>query len=121
MGPTEEISISGETMITAVWQEVLPDFGDPDFTMPSALTTIEESAFEGNPMMTIVDASNCTSIGKDAFRGCTNLTQIRLPAGCEIDPAAFDHEVYVFAPADGLTKQCCDAQSNLILVEIPAD
>ena len=93
-------------MITAVWQEVLPDFGDPDFTMPSALTTIEESAFEGNPMMTIVDASNCTAIGINAFKGCTNLTQIRLPADCRIDPAAFSGcgLVYVSAPYDTVRR-----------------
>ena len=96
-------------------------FGTPDFTLPAALTTIEESAFEGVAGMRIVDASNCSSIGKDAFKDCTNLMQIKLPANCEIDPVAFDHEVYVFAPDDGLTKQCCDAQSNLIFVETPAN
>ena len=96
-------------------------FGTPDFSLPAGVGTIGNSAFEGVAGMTIVDAGNCTSIGKDAFKDCTNLTQIKLPAGCEIDPAAFDHEVYVFAPADGLTKQCCDAQSNLIFVELPAD
>ncbi len=114
MDPTEEIIISGDTMITAVWQEALPDFGDPDFTMPSALTTIEESAFEGNPMMTIVDASNCTAIGINAFKGCTNLTQIRLPADCQIDPTAFSGcgTVYVFAPAGDSTETFCNQETN---------
>ena len=39
-------------------------------------------------MMTIVDASHCTSIGKNAFKDCANLTLIKLPADCRIDPAA---------------------------------
>ena len=111
--PAEDVVVKAEFFPNA--------FGTPDFSLPAGVGIIEESAFEGVAGMTVVDAGSCTSIGKDAFRGCVNLTQIRLPAGCEIDPAAFDHEVYVFAPADGLTKQCCDAQSNLILVEIPAD
>lgn len=97
--------------VTAVFERA---FGTPDFTLPEGLTTIEESAFEGVAGMTIVDASNCSSIGKDAFKDCTNLMQIRLPKDCEIDPAAFDHPVYVFAPDLGTTKQCCDEQENLI-------
>ena len=92
-------------------------FGTPDLTLPADVGTIEESAFEGDALITIVDAGNCTSIGKDAFKGCTNLTQIRLNGECDIDDTAFDHPVYVFAPASGLTKQCCDAQENLIFVE----
>ena len=100
--------------------EEVPEFGPASFILPAALTTIEKSAFEGNPMMTIVDANHCTSIGKDAFKDCAKLTQIKLPAECQIDPEAFDHPVYVFVPADGLTKECCDAQNNLIFVEIPA-
>ena len=110
-----------DVTVTATFSRYIPEFGTPDFVLPAQLTTIEESAFEGDTLITIVDASHCTSIGKDAFKGCTNLTQIKLPGECQIDPAAFDHPVYVFAPANGLTKQCCDAQENLIFVEIPTN
>ena len=36
-----------------------------------------------------VDASNCTSIGDNAFLGCTELEWIRLPMNCEIGEDAF--------------------------------
>lgn len=67
------------TTAEAVVSHIVEPFGAPTFTMPSALTAIEESAFEGNLLMTVVDASHCTSIGANAFKGCTNLTQIKLP------------------------------------------
>ena len=108
--PGYPVTVSAECILA-------PGYGTPDFSMPDHLTTIEESAFEGIISMTVVDASNCTSIGKEAFKGCTGLTQILLGVECDIDPTAFDHPVYVFAPEGVLTKQCCDAQNNLIFVE----
>ena len=107
--PDSDVKVSAVFVLDQV-----PEFGPAAFILPAQLTTIEESAFEGMTSMTIVDASNCTSIGKDAFKGCTNLTQIKLPKDCEINPAAFDHPVYVFAPDGGTTKDACDEQDNLI-------
>jgi hypothetical protein len=91
-----------------------PAFGTPTFTMPAALTTIEESAFEGMTNMTVVDAHSVTSVGKDAFRGCTGLTQIRLAKDCDIDPYAFTGcgTVYVYAPAGGTTQAYCTQETN---------
>ena len=108
---------AGDVTVTAVWENIR--FGNPDFTMPAALTTIEESAFEGNTNISIVDAHNCTTIGKDAFKGCTNLTQIRLARNCAIDPAAFepDQVICVFAPAGGDTETFCNGDNNLIFIE----
>ena len=37
----------------------------------------------------LASALCANAIGADAFKGCTNLTQIKLPANCAIDPAAF--------------------------------
>ena len=87
-----------------------PAFGPAAFTLPAALTTIEESAFEGNIALTVVEAGEgVTAIGADAFKGCANLTQIKLPANCAIDPAAFTGcgTVYVFAPSGGTTEAFC--------------
>ena len=97
----------------------LPSFGNPDFTLPEGLTAIEESAFEGVAGMTIVDAGICSSIGKDAFRGCTGLIQIRLPKDCTIHDDAFTglERVYVFAPKGGSTESFCNAHNNLVFVE----
>ena len=86
--------------------------------MPSALTTIEEGAFEGLTSLSVVDARSCTSIGADAFKG-TGLTQIRLSKDCQISGTAFNGDalIYVYAPAGGLTEACCDNHGNLIFVE----
>ena len=99
--------------LTAV---IAPVFGQPDFTMPAALKTIAESAFEGLTGLTVVDAHSCTAIGENAFRN-TGLTQILLPVNCTVSPAAFDTGViYVYAPAGGSTEDYCDDYDNLIFV-----
>ena len=95
---------------------VIPEAGTPTFILPAGLTAIGESAFENDLMITVADAGSCSDIGARAFSGCENLTQIRFPQDCLIDPAAFDHPVFVFAPSGGTTKQCCDTQNNLIFV-----
>ena len=107
-----------DVTVTAVF---CPPFGTPDFVMPTALTTIEESAFEGMTKMKVVDASNVTTIGKNAFKDCTGLTQIRLPKACDIASDAFSGcgKVYVFAPKGGSTQAYCDQETNpCVFVEI---
>lgn len=96
-----------------------PDFGTPDFTMPAALVTIEESAFEGTSLLHVVDARSVTSIGKWAFKD-TELTQIRLPANCSIDADAFTGcgTVYVFAPAGSATEEFCADHNGVIFVKL---
>ena len=61
-------------------------------------------------LITVVDAGNCTSIGPDAFKGCTGLKQIKLPGICQIDDTAFYglERVYVFAPKGGSTEEYCN-------------
>ena len=91
-------------------------FGQATFTMPAQLTMIEESAFEGNTMMTIVDAHNCSFIGENAFMD-TGLTQIRLPKDCRIQESAFDDKtIYVFAPDGGITRTYCDGHDNIVFI-----
>ncbi len=93
-----------------------PAFGPAAFTLPAALNTIEESAFEGNAAMTIVDANHVTAIKANAFKGCANLTQIRLPADCTIHAAAFTGcgTVLVFAPSGGSTEAACETMVNCV-------
>ena len=107
----------GPAMITA---RIEYAFGPADFILPRA--EIEESAFENDTLISIVDAGSCVSIGKNAFVGCTGLKQIRLPANCSIDPDAFAGcgTVYLYAPPGGKTEEDCtianDKHNNLVFV-----
>jgi hypothetical protein len=123
-GALQPVAITRDAANPLVWRFTMPDsqvdlkaafrklslpaFGTPDFTLPAALTTIEESAFEGMTLLHIVDADSVTSIGKWAFKD-TGLTQIRLPQSCAIDSTAFTGcgTVYVFAPSGGTTSAWC--------------
>ena len=82
--------------------------------MPADTAAIEESSFEGDEMITVVDAGACAAIGVNAFKDCKALTQIRLPKECAIDPTAFEGcgTVTVFAPAGGSTETDCKAIEN---------
>ena len=106
-----------------VWcgaERVLPEFGTPDFTLPSDLTVIGMEAFEGGGM-TIVDIhENCVYIGDHAFRNCLSLTQIRIPANCELGEGVFDGctKVYVFGASGSPAETYCNdpAHSNCVFV-----
>ena len=68
--------------------------------------------------MTSVDAGNCATIGKWAFKDCTGLNLIHLPKNCTIDATAFSGcgRVYVFAPAGGSTETFCGTQENCVFM-----
>ena len=96
----------------------IPTFGTPDFTLPANISAIEESAFEGIAE-TIVDIpEDCLSIGDYAFKDCLSLTQIRIPAGCELGVDVFDGctLVYVFGVASSQAEDYCDAHENCVFV-----
>ena len=96
------------------------DFAQPDFRLPAAIQTVEDGAFEGAAMHVVYVPDGCTSVGANAFLDCKNLTQIRLPKDCTIDPAAFSgcDTVYVFALKGGSTEAFCDKEAeNCIFVE----
>lgn len=114
---------SGRIALKMVVLGPAPDFGPATFTLPADLTTLGASAFAGDAAITIVDASHVTAIGPNAFANCAYLTQIRLPANCDIDAAAFDGcgAVYVYAPAGGMTQEKCDSIPNCVFVADSAD
>ena len=68
----------------------LPD-GSAVLTLPTALTRIDDSAFQGNEALRMVDLTktNISKIGASAFANCRNLVFVKLPAGIDIDPSAF--------------------------------
>ena len=100
-----------------------PAYGDPDFILPARLTGIGDNAFEGDTSINIVYVSDgCDSIGAEAFKGCTGLTQIRLPKDCTISDSAFDDctaLLAIYAPAGG-TTQTWAAENSIPFAEIVA-
>lgn len=135
-GASQPVAITRDESDPLVWRFTMPDgqpylyatfrklpapaFGTPDFTMPAALKTIEESAFEGMPLLHVVDAGSVTAIGKGAFKD-SGLQQIRLPKDCAIDADAFAGcgTVYVFAPAGGTTEAFCAGHDGVTFVDVP--
>ncbi len=90
--------------------ETVPPFGEPDFTLPAGLSEIGEEAFEGIAAMTvIVIPDSCRTIGEHAFRDCTNLYQVRIPADCAIGTDAFDGctTVYIYGTAGSPAHAYC--------------
>ncbi|MBQ6506411.1 MAG: chitobiase/beta-hexosaminidase C-terminal domain-containing protein [Clostridia bacterium] len=90
--------------------ETVPPFGEPDFTLPTGLSEIGEEAFEGIAAMTvIVIPDSCRAIGDHAFRDCTNLYQVRIPADCAIGTDAFDGctTVYIYGTAGSPAHAYC--------------
>ena len=100
----------------------VPAFGPADFVLPADLESLGDSAFEGDALITAVDARHCSSIGRDAFKD-TGLTQILLPKDCTIDSDAFAgcEKVYVYAPAGGETQTACSQIANCVFVEYTQD
>ena len=96
-----------------------PAFREADFTLPADTAVIEAGAFDGDKLITAVDARNCSSIGKDAFRGCTALTQILVDAECEIDEDAFSGcgTIRVYADGFGKAKTFCDTHDGFVFVK----
>ena len=96
-----------------------PAFGIPDLTLPSLLTAVEADAFEGIAASIVDVPANCRSIGDRAFRLCPNLTQIRIPADCELGKDVFDRctLVYIFGTAGSPAETYCDAYENCVFVE----
>ena len=94
----------------------------PALVLPASLTTIEESAFEGNTAVTSVELpGTCTSIGAYAFRNCASLRQILVPAGVtSIGADVFTGcgTVYVFGYTGSVAESYCAGEENLIFVAI---
>ena len=123
-GTEEDVELTLESASEGLWTFVMPDvpvtitavfippFGTATFVLPTDTTTVEESAFEGDPAITVVDASACAFIGAYAFRDCTGLTQILLPKDCAISGSAFDGctaLIALYAPAGGTTQTFAEA------------
>ena len=96
--------------VTCVKSTISEPFGAPAFMLPSGLTEINESVFEGvNDMTSAYIHNGCGSIGQYAFMGCTSLEKIRIPASVTaIDSTAFsscDSLIAIYGSADSTAEQ----------------
>lgn len=107
-----------DTTGISITLDPVPIFGEPDFTLPAAISTIYESAFEGIAATIVYIPDNCTSIGKWAFKDCTNLTQIRIPANCAIGTDAFSGcaNVVIFGKKGSAAESYANSHSNCTFV-----
>ena len=92
-------------------------FGEPDFELPAALTEIGEYAFEEITASVVYVHDACTNIGPYAFLN-SSVTQIRVPAGCEIADTAFDGcgMVYIFGTPGSAAEDFCGNHDNCTFV-----
>ena len=115
------LTMPGQSVvISAVYA---PVFGEPDFTLPAFLTAVEEEAFEGIAASVIAVPAGCASIGDHAFRNCPRLTQIRVPADCELGQDVFDgcELVYIYSAGGSAAQVYCGSHENCVFVEIAQD
>lgn len=98
--------------------EIQTTFGESDFILPSAITVINESAFEGIAASVVYIPDTCTSIGKWAFRNCQSLRQIRIPANCAIGTDAFDgcNNVVIFGKKGSAAEAYANSHDNCTFV-----
>ena len=115
--PGYAYEVYGNITLQAMWQPI--PFGTPDFILPTGLTAIEASAFEGIAATAVQIPANCASIGDYAFKDCECLNRIRIPAGCELGTGVFDGcgKVYVYGTAGSTAEAYCQSHSNCVFVE----
>ena len=114
--PGREITVSAETVLTAVW--VSNVFSGADFTAPLGTLAIEANAFEGIAATAVRIPDGCASIGDYAFRDCGHLTQIRIPADCQLGADVFDGcgMVLVYSAAGSDAERYCQSHDNCVFV-----
>ena len=117
--PGEAITLTGDTVLTARWQNVRFNNNKP-FFLPGNLKRISEEAFAGSPVRFVKIPDTCTSIGAYAFRNCRNLYLIQIPEGCAIGENAFDgcKKVYIFGFSGSPAEAYCDTHENCIFVQL---
>ena len=113
-GPTDRYGMIA-FMLPSV---AVPTFGTPDFTLPAAVQAIEANAFEGIAASIVDVPAGCASIGDHAFKDCKRLTQIRIPADCQLGQDVFDGcaRVTIFGAAGSSAEAYCRRHANCAFV-----
>ncbi|MCR5369677.1 MAG: leucine-rich repeat domain-containing protein, partial [Clostridium sp.] len=95
-------------------------FDNADFILPADTRSIEANAFQGDTYITaVVIPGLCESIGQEAFRNCTNLRYILIPANCTVGEDAFEgcDWVYIYGSENSSAWQYCQDHDNCTFVE----
>ena len=102
---------------TTLIQPEIPEFGEPEMTLPAAVTVIEESAFEGTAAGVVYIPDTCTSVGSFAFRDSA-VTRIRIPANCALGEDVFSgcEKVFIFGTAGSPAEEYCNTHDNCTFV-----
>ena len=111
-GYTLALDASGEAAL-------FNNFGSPDFILPAYLQCVEAQAFESTAITVADIPYGCESIGDYAFRNCSSLAQIRIPASVtSIGDGVFDGcgTVWVYGAAGSAADNYCAENSELIFI-----
>lgn len=92
----------------------------PDFTLPRGIASIDAEAFEGAAMRVAFIPDGCSEIGDYAFKDCTRLEQIRIPASVtEIGADIFSgcSSVFVYGTRGSAAEAYCTDNTNCVFIE----
>ncbi len=112
------VNYGGNGKLTWVEYNLNMIFGTPDFVLPSSISIVKESAFEGSGVKVVYIPDSCGEISNYAFKDCSNLVQIRIPTNCLIGEFTFDgcENVYVFSTKGSYAEQYCTDHENCVFV-----
>lgn len=70
-------------------------------------------------MTSVSIPDGCTAIGDYAFKDCSALARIRIPAGCTLGTDVFDGcaKVFIFGTAGSSAETYCQSHDNCVFVE----
>ncbi len=79
------ITYNGDGIVQMVQKNVLTAYtgNDTELVIPQKVTAIGDKVFEDNnavQKLTFASDTNCVKIGNSAFKGCTALTEVKLPS-----------------------------------------
>lgn len=99
--PGDDFSCDADTTLYAVW-------GQPDFVLPDAVTSVGAEAFENCAFRFAALSENTVEIQSAAFSECANLEYLLIPAqnvAIAADAFAKSPLLTIFAPAGGTVER----------------
>ena len=104
------------------WITLVPDsaslFATADFSLPRALTGIEEASFEGVTAEIVFIPDDCETIEANAFQN-SSVKWIRIPKDCVLGEDVFAgcEKVYIYSVAGSNAEDYCRSHENCIFIE----